>query len=544
MTKMLDVKIIPHRDYLMANTPDQKLFIELKLRANQAAALNFFSHKHQSASSSENSALNNNSVNNSAASASSLSIVFLVDTSGSMREIVLGSPLRTGKTQIIDGNTYDVVRGGDSKIDIIIDGLKKIVESSKLKNRDMVRVSVVKFDDTAKVLLPFINIEDKNKDTILKAVEDLRNYSGGTSMGAGLKTILGYISKETGANKKIIMLTDGQTSDEDLVKETAFELAKEGIPVIAIGIGEDWNEELITFMTDKTQGKPFYATTKISYDSTCGGKASCQTAKEDDGSTDNNSSNYENSSSNSNSNNNYNINGIGNNIAIKPSDIPEVMLKELESAAGEMITGLSLNINTVKDVVIDRITRVYPEISEVDISIKPHSLGSISAKEDTIYILETTIPERSPMKTRLIQLGLAYNVSGANFRDENPPEDIVVEFTVDESKVSIVNQEVMQWVQQRNVGGLLEKAIKEAASNPVTAAKTLDMARHVTVKLGNSAMTKLIDAAKNEISESKTISIDTLKTLRIGSKTKTVRINGTDGENAFSDEQIRKLAGI
>ena len=35
MSKMLDVKIVPHRNYLMADTPDQKLFIELKLSSNK-----------------------------------------------------------------------------------------------------------------------------------------------------------------------------------------------------------------------------------------------------------------------------------------------------------------------------------------------------------------------------------------------------------------------------------------------------------------------------------------------------------------------------
>ncbi|RZD15949.1 MAG: VWA domain-containing protein [Candidatus Acididesulfobacter guangdongensis] len=487
MSKMLDVKIVPHRNYLMADTPDQKLFIELKLSSNK---LNI-----DAASFPGGDAANH------ALSASSLSIVFVVDTSGSMREIVSGSTQFTGQTQTIDGNTYNLVTGGESKIGIIIDGLKKFVGSSKLKKTD--RISIVKFDDDAKVLLPFTDVDDKNKNMITEAIENLLKYSGGTSMGAGLKTALGLMSKET-SSRRIIMLTDGQTSDEDLVRETASELARENTPVIAIGIGEDWNEDLITDITDKTQGKPFYATTETTVIPVPVADA----------------------------------NG---NIAIKPSDIPEVMIKELDRAVSESLTGVSLTINAVQDVKIDRITRVYPEVSEADINIKPHSLGNISKTDSTVFIIEATIPERQPLKSRLMQLGLTYNVPGINFRDENPPEDIIVEFTMDESKASVIDQEVMQWVQQRNVGGLVEKAIKEAASNPSNAAKTLDMARRMTVKLGNGAMTRMIEQAQNEIKENKTISLGTSKTLRIGSRTKTVKLDAGQG---LSDEQIRKLAGI
>ena len=445
MAKMFDVKIIPHRSYLMADTPDQKLFIELKLNCDKKAVLK-----------------------------SSLAAAFVVDTSGSMREVT----------------------GGNSKISILIDGLKKIINSSKLKNTD--RISIIKFDDTAKVLLPFANVEEKNKTTINAAIEDLTNYSGGTSMGSGLKEAFNLISKEKG-NRRIIVLTDGQTSDEDLAKEISAELAKENIPVTAIGIGDEWNENLITYITDQTQGKPFYAVTDGS-----GG-------------------------------------GISLNIAINSTEIPEVMINELESAVNEIVTGLSLSINTAKDVQVDKITRVYPEVSEVDLAVKPHSLGNINAEGEMVFIIEATIPERKPLKSRLMQLSLTYDVPNADYRSENPPEDIIVEFTTDESKASFINQEVMQWVQQRNVGVLLERAITESVQNPENASKTLDTARRMTLKIGNGVMSKLIEQAQNEIKDNKTISLGMSKTLKIGAKTKTVKIDGREG---LSDEQIRKMTGV
>ena len=140
-----------------------------------------------------------------------------------------------------------------------------------------------------------------------------------------------------------------------------------------------------------------------------------------------------------------------------------------------------------------------------------------------------------------MQLSLTYDVPNADFRGENPPEDVIVEFTADESKAYVINQEVMQWVQQRNVGVLLNKAITESVQNPESAAKTLDMARRMTLKIGNGVMSKLIEQAQSEIKENKTISLGMSKTLKIGAKTKTVKINDREG---LSDEQIRKMTAI
>ena len=393
MSKMLDVKIIPHRSYLMADTPAQKLFIELKLSSNKSnMAAASFSASYPDGDAAEHTL-----------SASPLSIVFVVDTSGSMREIVSGSTQFTGQTQTIDGNTYNLVTGGESKIGIIIEGLKKFVGSSKLKKTD--RISIVKFDDDAKVLLPFTNAGDENKNIIAEAIENLLKHSGGTSMGAGLKTALELMSKET-ASRRIIILTDGQTSDEDLIRETASELAKENTPVIAIGIGEDWNEDLITYITDKTQGKPFYATTEtlLMPAADANGKIGSNININSSENNDNKNKNHindtaNNNNDNNNSNNDYNNN---NNIAVKPSDIPEVMIKELDRAVSESLTGVSLTINAVHDVKIDRITRVYPEVSEADINIKPHSLGNISETGSTVFIIEATIPERKQLKSRVL----------------------------------------------------------------------------------------------------------------------------------------------
>ena len=83
---MLNVTITPHREFMPADTADQKLFVMLKLRPNKEIAN----------------------------TRSSTTFAFLIDTSGSMYEIVAGEPQPTGHTFQKDGKTYNQVTGGDN----------------------------------------------------------------------------------------------------------------------------------------------------------------------------------------------------------------------------------------------------------------------------------------------------------------------------------------------------------------------------------------------------------------------------------------------
>ena len=124
---------------------------------------------------------------------------------------------------------------------------------------------------------------------------------------------------------------------------------------------------------------------------------------------------------------------------------------------------------------------------------------------------------------RLAQLGLTYQVPGADFRGEASAVDVVVEYTTDQARLAELDHGVLQWVQQRNVEGIIKRAAAEAHSDPAAAAKTLRLAQNLTQKLGNSNMTKVLDKALDELQTNKTISLGTAKTMRMGSKTQTLR---------------------
>jgi Ca-activated chloride channel family protein len=271
-------------------------------------------------------------------------------------------------------------------------------------------------------------------------------------------------------------------------------LAQEQIPITAIGVGEDWNEALLTELTDRTQGKPFYVVP----------------------------------------------NAHAKPPAVGLEQLPRELLADLAHTASEVVTNINLSVRTVQEVVLERITRVYPTQNEVNREAQPFFLGNAEAGDETLFLLEFTLPTRPPARMRLAQLGLTYQVPGADFRGELPPLDVVVEFTADESLAGQIDPEVMRWVQQRNLEGLIEQATRQAERDPAQAQKTMELARAMTVKLGNGVMTQALDRAIGELKDGKTVSLGTAKTLKIGAKTQTLRA----GEQSLpSDEEIRKMTG-
>lgn len=459
---MLDTRLHPHRAHFLAQSPGQRLFLALKLSPEAQAA----------------------------AARPPLALAFVMDTSGSMREKATDPATEQSTKRVqIGGQTFQRGPTPRTKMELVVEALRSLVQSPQLQDAD--RVSLVKFDDTAEELVPFTQAADRAR--LLAAADRLSQYSGGTQMGAGLKRALQLLGPENGS-RRLVLLTDGQTFDEEVVRQVAIDLAESRVPVTAIGVGQDWNEDLLTHLTDITQGRPLHVVPD-----------------------------------------NQNPQPP----SLRASELPSALLGDLQQAANEVVTRIGLVVRAVKDVKLERITRVYPTLSEVDLSIQPHPLGNAAAGDETVFVLEFSLPARPPARMRLAQLGLTYQVPGANYVGELPPLDLVVEFTADEALAAQVDADVMKWVQQRNIDALVRQATLEAGSNPEQASKTLQLARNMTQKLGNQAMTVVLDRALGELGSSKTISAGTAKTLKIGAKTQTLHM----GQNLPSDSDIQRLTG-
>ena len=445
---MIEVSLTPHRNYLRASpegsADTQKLFLLAQLTPQITTR-------------------------------AALALTFIVDTSGSMRE---------------------KVAGGKTKLDLTLNAMKALVSSSSLSDKDS--VAIVQFDDDASTL----TAPTGNRNQMLAAVEALRKHSGGTMMGLGMLDALNHtIAGNT--NKRVMLLTDGATFDEDACRAVTNTYVAQGVAITSIGVGDEFNEDLMGEISDRTGGRVIHVVG--------------QNAKPP--------------------------------ASVLADNLDDVLGEEFKRAASEVVTNLEFSLRGVKGVTLDRVTRVYPFLAECEMqnlggAMKARA-GNLESKDQTAFLLELTLPPRPPARVRIAQIGLTFDMPGEGTRGEIPPVDVVVEFSFDENATAAVNPTVMGYVQQRNLEGLVKQAAQEAQTNPQAAAKTIEIARAMTVRLGNAAMTQVLDQAKSELDSGKGISAGTAKTIKMGAKTQTIKVGGgsSNANGLPSDEEIRKLTG-
>lgn len=448
---MLTAQVKAHREFFLANTPDQRLFVALHLQPGEEMRLR-----------------------------PPLSVAFVVDTSGSMRQRVTAA---TGFGDMLFGS-------GKNKLTLLIEALNGLIHSGLLRDED--RLSLTQFDDSVEVILPFTSASERGK--ILAAIARLTRYDGGTNMGRGMQKAAPLLMRETG-NRRMVVLTDGQTSDEKLVLKMARELADAQIPATTVGVGSDVNTALLTEVADLTQGRPIDVVPD--------------------------------------SENPYPP-------AVRASDLPQALLGDLQSAANEVVTQVTLEIKTIRDVAVQRVTRVQPTQTEVDLARNPLLLGNLDAQTGSTFVIEFVVPARPPSRMRLGQLNIGYQLPTNGQTGQLPPIDLVVEYTAEDLLATRIDGEVMRWVQQRNVESLIVQATREMGSNPQKAGESLALARQMTERLGNASMTKVLDQALGELQSGNKVSVGTAKTLQIGAKTQTL---GVQDKSLPSDEEIRKITG-
>ncbi len=426
-----------------------------------------------------------------------LAFALVIDTSGSMREYAdqekAAQEIKLrgleGQQQSSDGSSYQAYNLQQAtKLDQAIEAAHRVVDDSRLLPTD--KVTIIYFDTEAATLVPLTAVAQRQ--LLHQAIDSLRDHSGQTFMAKGMACAqqqLCDLPKETA--KRVVLLTDGATQQEGQCRRLAGEFAEANTPIIAIGIGPEYKEKLMLELAQVSQGRP------------------------------------------------YHLENMG--------QLRDILDCEVGSSVREVITDLQAKVAHVKGVNISSCTRVFPSLSEVSSEAQPFRLGNIAAGDYTVFILEFTIEglARPASRVRIAQVSLAGSVPGLGKREEFAPQDLFVTFTTDEAAVAAVDPEVLGYVQQKNVDNLIQKAMGQATVNAGQARQTLQVALGMTQRIGNAAMTKVLNNALDELNKSGTISAGTRKTVALGGRTKTVKSgSAVPLEGMPSEEEIRKVTGV
>ncbi len=160
----------------------------------------------------------------------------------------------------VSGSMYGSVDTGETKLQAAKDASEIIVSttkkwSEKYPNEEY-GIGVIQFDDYAET----ITIPHIDYDYIKQCIKTM-DSGGGTNIYAGIDSGISQLDAVNSTNKIIILMTDGQDSNESRTLESARLAASKGIKIYTIGFGSGADEDLLKEIASITGGEYRFADT-------------------------------------------------------------------------------------------------------------------------------------------------------------------------------------------------------------------------------------------------------------------------------------------
>jgi Ca-activated chloride channel family protein len=316
-------------------------------------------------------------------------------------------------------------------------------------------LSIVIFDDKVKVVAPSQPVSDGRG--LKEQVDDIR-AGGGTAISRGMKEGLQELRKGVGPDRvsRMLLLTDGETfGDEDVCRRLAADAGGEGIPIVALGLGEEWNEQLLDDIADAAGGTSDFI----------------------------------------------------------PEGQPDVILRtferQVQAAQATVVQNAELILRLVGGMMPRAVWRVTPMIAKLghralsdrDVQI---TLGDMERGQGQSVLVEMLVPPRQPGSYRIAQAEVSYDVPATGATDEKVKADVVLNFTADPALASQGNPYVLNIIEKVTAHKLQTRALDEAAvGNIVGATQKLRAAATRLLELGEDdlAQTALDEAKRLEEGE-------------------------------------------
>jgi len=321
-------------------------------------------------------------------------------------------------------------------------------------------VSVVIFDDTSQVIIPSMPANDKPG---MKAAIDQIRDAGGTTMSLGMIQGLNELRRWhiPNAVNRMILLTDGVTyGDSDRCRQLARDAAAAGISIYPLGIGADWDEDLLDTVGQLSGGMPAE-------------------------------------------------------FIRNPTDALTIFEQQLQSAVDVAIRNATLILRLPVGVSAKKAVKVLPIISDLGQSVLSDRqvvipLGDLEKDKPQSVLVELMIDPRPAGLFRITQAELSYDVPITGVESERIRDDIKVTFTTDANQAAPVNAYVMNFAEKANAHRLVTRVLDEYKR---TGKATTRLAPNVTRVLDEETQ-----AALEQISQGQQISQEQVKS--IGNKTR------------------------
>jgi Ca-activated chloride channel homolog len=272
-------------------------------------------------------------------------------------------------------------------------------------------VSVVVFDDNTQVIVPAQPTTDKNG--IKRAVDGIRD-GGGTAMSLGMSVGLNELRKYASPNyvNRMVLLTDGVTyGDADRCRRMADDAGAAGIGIYPLGIGADWDEDLLDNVGQRSSGVPAE-------------------------------------------------------FIRNPADALGLFSQQLHSAAAVAARNVQLTVRLAAGVAPKKAVKVLPLIADQgqgvlsDREVIVH-LGDLERDTPQAVLVELLVDPKPAGTFRIAQVEVSYDVPGAGTQVEKARVDAVVTFTNDPVPPEDANAAVLNYAEKANAHRLVTRVLDE-----------------------------------------------------------------------------------
>lgn len=335
--------------------------------------------------------------------------------------------------------------------------------------------SVVIFDHRTEVLIPAAPVTDPN--SLKDRVSRIRD-SGGTRIAPAVERGIREIQQGTpNAIKRLILLTDGQTEAEQDCLHQADQASRQGIPITALGVGQDWNEDLLIDMANRSGGQADYIS--------------------------------------------------------RPDEVVEYFQNTVQRAQATAVNNAIVTLRLVQGVTPRAVWQVIPlinnlgyrPVSDRDVNVP---LGEIETGAGKSVLVELLVDPRPVGQYRLGQVEISYDIPLLGVNGEKSRADVMMQFTSDPALAAQVDAPIMNIVEKVSAFKLQTRALQDLQTGNVAGA---------TQKL-QSAVTRLLSQGEVELAQTMQREIQNLqqngqmtsegqKTIKFGTR-KTVKLSDLD----------------
>jgi Ca-activated chloride channel homolog len=307
------------------------------------------------------------------------------------------------------------------------------------------RVSVAVFNDSAQMLAESGLVRDQR--SMAAKIAGLR-AGGGTQMSRGLSIGLREVYRHVDDQRanQVLLLTDGQTyGDEAQCLKLAQEAGEHRIAIQALGLGDDWNEDLLD-----------------------------EIARRSGGTSD---------------------------LIESADEIAPLFAQTVERSHRAVIRNARLVLRLVSGIVPRQVWQVTPLIANLgytpigqnDVQIE---LGELDAQEGKEVLVELLLPPRQPGRYRIAQSQIVFDLPQRNETDLDARQDILLDYTLDPQLARQYEPAIMNLVEKVTAYKLQTRALDEARmGNVAGATQKLRAAATRLLELGE---VELADAARAE----------------------------------------------